>query len=169
MEYDGRSPRIGSDVFLAPTAVIVGDVEIGDGSSVWFGAVIRGDRSLIRIGSFSNIQDNCTIHSDPGYPVSIGDFVSLGHNSVIHGGTVEHGCIIGIGAVILNGALIRKGSIVAPGAVIREGQEFGPSHLVAGIPASLKKVLSAEDTERNIENAKTYAELAKEYMIKDRL
>jgi carbonic anhydrase/acetyltransferase-like protein (isoleucine patch superfamily) len=166
LEYDCKRPRIGSNVFLAPTSVVIGDVEIGEGSSVWFGAVIRGDRSLIRIGRNTNIQDNCTIHSDPPYPVSIGDFVSLGHNAVIHGGIIEDECIIGIGAVILNGAIVRQGSIVASGAVIREGQEVGPNRLVAGVPASLKKELGPEDAKRNIENAKIYAELAKKYLVK---
>jgi carbonic anhydrase/acetyltransferase-like protein (isoleucine patch superfamily) len=166
LEYGDIRPRIGNNVFLSPSSVIIGDVEIGDGSSVWFGAVIRGDRALIRIGRNTNIQDNCTIHSDPPYPVSIGDFVSLGHNAVIHGGIVEDNCIIGIGAIILNGAIIRKGSIVASGAVIREGQEVGPSCLAAGIPASKKKELGPEDTLRNIENAKIYSVLAKIYLKK---
>jgi len=164
LHYDGKCPRIGGGVFLAPTSVITGDVEVGEGSSVWFGAVIRGDRTLIRIGRNTNVQDNCSLHSDPGFPVSIGDFVSLGHNAVIHGGIVEDDCIIGIGAVILNGAVIRKGSIVASGAVVREGQVIGPSRLAAGIPASEKRELGLQDILDNRENARIYMELAAKYL-----
>jgi carbonic anhydrase/acetyltransferase-like protein (isoleucine patch superfamily) len=165
LDYEGKHPRIGDGVFLAPTSIITGDVEIGERSSIWFGAVIRGDRTLIRIGRNTNIQDNCTIHSDPSFPVSIGDFVSLGHNAVIHGGTIEDDCIIGIGAVILNGAIVRKGSIVASGAVVREGQIVGPSRLAAGIPACEKKELGHQDILNNRENARIYMELAAKYLV----
>jgi carbonic anhydrase/acetyltransferase-like protein (isoleucine patch superfamily) len=163
LEFEGKVPCIGKDVFLAPTSVITGDVEIGEGSSVWFGAVIRGDRTLIRIGRNTNMQDNCTIHSDPGFPVHIGDYVSLGHNAVIHGGIIEDDCIIGISAVILNGAVVRRGSIIASGAVVREGQIVGPSRLAAGIPAREKRELGHLEILDNRENARIYMELAARY------
>jgi gamma-carbonic anhydrase len=167
-EYDGKRPRFGEDVFIASTAAIIGDVEIARGSSVWYGAVIRGDRSLIRIGRNTNIQDNCTIHSDPTYPVSIGDNVSIGHNAAIHGCTVEDNCIIGIGAIILSGVTVKRNSIVAPGSVVLMDQIVGPQHLAAGVPAALKRGLSPEDTAHIIENADIYAELARKYLVKGR-
>jgi len=162
-EIDGKSPVMGRGVFLAPTAVVIGDVEIGQGSSVWYNAVIRADRAAIRIGVNTNIQDNCTVHADPPYPVTIGDHVSIGHNAVVHGATLEDGCLIGIGAIILNGAVVKTGSIVAPGAVVRQGQVVGPHHLVAGVPATMKRVVDPEEAARNIENAQTYVDLAGRY------
>jgi len=143
-EYDGKFPRIGKDVYIAPTAVIIGDVEIEDGASVWFGAVLRGDNDTIRLGAGSNIQDNCTIHTDKGFPVTIGKRVSIGHNAIIHGCEIEDDSLIAMGAVILNGALVRKGSLVAAQSLIREEQEVGPYQLVAGIPAQVKKEFSKD-------------------------
>jgi len=140
-EYDGKIPRIGKDVYIAPTAVIIGDVEIEDGASVWFGTVLRGDNAAIRLGAGSNIQDNCTIHTDKGFPVAIGKRVSIGHNAIIHGCEIEDDCLIAMGAVVLNGAFIKKGSLVAAQSLVKEGQEVGPYQLVAGIPAQVKKEL----------------------------
>jgi len=141
MEYKGKKPRIGNNVFIAPTATVIGDVEICDHASIWFGAVLRGDMAPIKVGENSNIQDNCTVHTDSDKPATIGKNVTVGHNAVVHGCTVEDGSLIGIGAVVLNGACIKKGSVVAAGSVVREGQEVGPRHLVAGAPAQIKKVL----------------------------
>ena len=144
IEYEGKSPDIGKNVYIAPTAVIIGDVMLADGASVWYGAVLRGDEAAIRVGRNTNIQDNCTVHTDEGQPAVIGDNVTVGHNAVVHGCTVEKSCLIGIGSVILNGAIIRTGSVVAAGSVVREQQVVGPHQLVAGIPAEVKRELSAD-------------------------
>lgn len=141
-EYEGKKPKIGKDVFIAATAVIIGDVEIKDNASIWYNAVIRGDMESITIGNHTNIQDNCVVHTDYGKPAVIGSSVTVGHNAVIHGCTIEDNCLIGIGAAVLNGAAVKTGSVVAAGSIVREGQTVGPYHLVAGIPAELKKELS---------------------------
>ena len=123
LPFGGKLPVIGENVYLAPTAVLIGDVVIGDGSSIWFGTVLRGDMAPIRVGRETNIQDNCTVHVDEGFPAVIGDRVSVGHNAVVHGCTVEDECLVGMGALVLTGALVRRGSVVAANAVVREGQQ----------------------------------------------
>lgn len=139
LPFKGKHPKIGKNVFIAPGAVIVGNVTIGDGSSIWFNTVIRGDSDAVVIGENTNIQDNCTIHVDEGKPCVIGDHVTIGHNAVVHGCRIEDVCLIGINATVLNGAVIRKGSIVGSNAVVMENQNVGPGHLVTGVPAKLKK------------------------------
>lgn len=163
IEYKGKRPRIGRNVFIAPTAVVIGDVEIGDGSSVWFNTVIRGDSDAIRIGRNTNIQDNCTIHIDAGKPAVIGDNVTVGHNVVLHGCTVEDHCLIGIHSTVLNGAVIRRGSIIASNALVMEGKTVGPFHLVAGVPAALKKELPETIIEILQEPADIYVEKARTF------
>ncbi|HDP24855.1 MAG TPA: gamma carbonic anhydrase family protein [Deltaproteobacteria bacterium] len=162
-DYRGITPRIGKNVFIAPGAVVLGDVEIGEGTSIWYGTVIRGDRSPIRIGNHSNIQDNCTLHADPSSPLTIGDRSSIGHNAVLHGCTIEDDCLVGISAVVLNDARILKGSIVASGSIVREGQVVGPYHLVAGVPASFKKEVTRAMVRENQEIARTYQDLARQH------
>ena len=165
LEYEGHRPKIGKDVFIAPTAVVIGKVEIGDNSSIWYGTVVRGDRDTITIGNNVNIQDNCTLHTDPGKPVVIGDGVSVGHAAVVHGCTIEKNSLVGIQAVVLNGAVIREGSVVGSGAVVREGQQVGPFHLVAGVPATLKKELDASILDKNAGTTQTYRQLAAEHRL----
>lgn len=142
IEYQGKVPQIGQNVYIAPTAVIIGDVSIEDGASVWFHAVLRGDEAPIRVGRNTNIQDNCTVHTDLDKPALIGDDVTIGHNAIVHGCTVENTCLIGIGAIVLNDARVKTGSVVAAGSVVREGQIVGPNQLVAGSPAIVKRELS---------------------------
>ena len=163
LPFRGKVPVIGAGVYLAPTAVVIGDVVIGDGSSIWFGAVLRGDMAPIRVGRDANIQDNCTVHVDREYPAVIGDRVSIGHNAVIHGCTVEEECLVGIGALVLTGALIRKGSVVAANAVVRENQQVGPRELVAGTPASVKRTLSEEACARFLRPVENYLRLSRYY------
>jgi len=164
VEYGGKTPKIGKNVFIAPTAVIVGDVHIEEGASLWFGVVLRGDIETIRIGRNSNIQDNCTIHTDYDCPVIIGDRVSVGHNAVLHGCRVEDYCLIGIGAVVLNAASVKTGSIVAAGSVVTENLQIGPHHLVAGAPAKLKKTLG-QDANHIIEKPlNDYLGFSKQYL-----
>ena len=160
LKYEGHCPTIGQNVFIAPTAVVIGKVKIGNNASIWYGTVVRGDRDSITIGDNVNIQDNCTLHTDPGQPVVIGDGVSVGHAAVVHGCTIEKNSLVGIQAVVLNGAVVREGSVVGSGAVVREGQQVGPFHLVAGVPATFKKELDASILEKNAGTTETYRQLA---------
>lgn len=117
----GKDPKVDAEVFVAPTASVVGDVTLHAGASVWYGAVLRGDVERISVGADSNVQDNCTLHADPGFPVTVGERVSIGHNAVVHGATVEDDCLIGMGATVLNGAVIGAGSLVAAQALVPQG------------------------------------------------
>ncbi len=141
LPFKDKSPVISADAFIAPTATIIGDVEIAAGASIWYGAVIRGDLAPIRIGANTNVQDNCTIHIDVDKPAIIGEDVPVGHNSVVHGCTIENRCLIGMNAVILSGAHLQQGTVIAAGALIKEGQTVGPCQLLAGIPAVVKREL----------------------------
>lgn len=164
LEYNGHMPKIGKNVFIAPTAVVIGDVVLKDGASIWYGAVVRGDRDAIIIGQNSNIQDNCTVHSDLDKPVLIGDHVTVGHNAVIHACTIEDNCLIGINAAVLTGAWIKTGSVVAAGSVVVQGQVIGPYHLVTGIPASLKKELPETTSEKCRQTAISYLNIALDHI-----
>jgi carbonic anhydrase/acetyltransferase-like protein (isoleucine patch superfamily) len=161
--FKGVRPRIGENVFIAPTAAVIGDVEILDGASIWYGAVIRGDLASIRIGRDTNIQDNCTIHVDAGQPAIIGASVVMGHNAVVHGCTIEDNCLIGINAVVLNGARIRSGSIVAAGAVVLEKQTIGPLELAAGIPAKVRRTLPDRIRDDIRHDAEIYLQLSRDF------
>jgi carbonic anhydrase/acetyltransferase-like protein (isoleucine patch superfamily) len=163
IEYKDKHPKIDKNVFIAPTATVIGDVEITEGANIWYGTVLRGDTSFIRIGRNTNIQDNSTVHTDGNNPVIIGDDVTIGHNAVIHGCTIENRSLIGIGAVVLSAALIKTGSIVAAGSVVKEGQIVGPNNLVAGTPASFKKILSETDDAVFDRPVKNYLKLAHEH------
>ena len=164
IEYNQTVPVIGKRVFIAPTAVLIGDVTIGDGASIWFNAVLRGDMAPIVIGANSNVQDNCTIHTDAGMPATIGDNVTIGHNAVVHGCTIDPGALIGIGAIVLNGAHVETQSVVAAGSVVREGAHVGPRQLVAGAPAVLKCELSDAMLERVSHAPDDYLKLADSYL-----
>lgn len=141
----GRTPEVHQDAFVAPTAVVLGAVALAAGSSVWYHAVLRGDCESISIGEGSNIQDNCTVHADPGFPVAVGNGVSVGHNAVLHGCTVEDDVLVGMGATVLNGARIGTGSLVAAGAVVPQGMQVPPNSLVAGVPAKVRRELTEAD------------------------
>ncbi|WP_409475028.1 gamma carbonic anhydrase family protein [Streptomyces sp. HC307] len=157
----GKEPKVDPEAFLAPTASVIGDVTLGAGASVWYGAVLRGDVERISVGASSNVQDNCTLHADPGFPVSVGERVSIGHNAVVHGATVEDDCLIGMGATVLNGAVIGAGSLVAAQALVPQGMRVPPGSLVAGVPAKVRRELSVEEREGVTLNGTMYAELAK--------
>lgn len=148
LTYEGKTPKIGKDVFIAPTATIIGDVHIKDNVSIFYGSVIRGDIEPIVIGENTNIQDNVIIHTDSGFPATIGADVTVGHCAVVHGCTVEDDCLIGIGAIVLSGVKICKSSVVGAASLVPEGQTVGPHHLVLGTPAKLKKVLAEKDMDR---------------------
>ncbi|MET8009106.1 gamma carbonic anhydrase family protein [Streptomyces sp. NPDC005271] len=159
----GKEPTIAPDAFVAPTSVVIGDVVLGAGSSVWYQAVLRGDGGPIVLGAESNIQDNCTVHVDPGFPVSIGERVTVGHNAVVHGCTVEDDVLIGMGATILNGAHIGAGSLIAAQALVPQGMRVPPGSLVAGVPAKVKRELTDEERELIGLNAAVYVDRAKQH------
>lgn len=164
-----KKPRIGNNVFIAPTAVIVGDVEIRDGASIWYGAVLRGDMAAIFVGENTNVQDNCTVHTDYGKPTHIGNHVTVGHNVVVHGCTIEDHCLIGMGSILLNECRVKEGSIVAAGSLLKERQTVGPFHLVAGSPAVFKKEFPHEITSRVAVPIQNYLEASKEHMTHSRI
>ena len=144
-------------------ARIIGDVEIGDGSSVWYNAVLRGDIEPIRIGYRSNIQDNCVVHASRGYPVKVGDYVSVGHAAVLHGCTIQDNVLVGMNSTILNGALVAENSVVGAGAVVTSGKGFLPRSLIMGVPARAVRELNDDEIESIRENAERYFPLAQEY------
>ena len=160
LPYRDTSPDISKDAFIAPNATIVGDVEIAAGANIWYGAVIRGDLAPIRIGANTNIQDNCILHVDVDKPVIIGENVTVGHNAIIHGCTVESNTLIGMSAVILSGACVKTGTVIAAGALVKEGMTVGPFQLWAGMPATVKKEMSEEILELLKHPIEEYLELS---------
>ncbi|MGX1883084.1 gamma carbonic anhydrase family protein [Streptomyces sp. NPDC055287] len=157
----GKEPSIDPSAFAAPTSVVIGDVTLGPGASVWYHTVLRADCGPIVLGTDSNIQDNCTVHVDPGFPVTVGERVSVGHNAVLHGCTVEDDVLVGMGATVLNGAHIGAGSLIAAQALVPQGMRVPPGSLVAGVPAKVKRELTDEEREGIKLNAAMYLELAK--------
>ena len=161
--YDGTHPEVDPEAFVADGATLVGAVRLAAEASVWFGAVIRADNDPIEVGAGSNVQDGAVLHSDPGFPVRIGERCSVGHRAVIHGCTVGDDALIGMGAVVLNGAVIGAGSLVAAGAVVLEGTEVPPGSLVAGIPGKVKREVTDAERERIRSGAETYVTRARRY------
>ncbi|WP_456474063.1 gamma carbonic anhydrase family protein [Candidatus Pyrohabitans sp.] len=164
MSFRGTSPRVGRRVFIAPSAQLIGDVEIGDCSSVWHNAVIRGDRAGIRIGRYSNVQDGAVLHVSKGFPVEVGDFVSIAHGCAVHGCSIGDNSLIGMGAVVLNGVSIGENCLVGAGAVLPEGRSYPPNSLILGVPAKVVRELSREEVLGIRKNAEVYHSLAMEYM-----
>lgn len=165
LPYKGVYPKLGDRVFIAPGAWVIGDVVVGDGSSVWFNSVVRGDVHYIRIGFETNIQDNSTLHVTGGsFPLEIGNRVTIGHRAIVHGCVIGDECLIGMGAVILDGAKIGKGSLIAAGSVVAPGTEIPPDSLVMGVPATLKKTVEASDRELMKGSIDHYLQLSEEYM-----
>lgn len=153
-----RVPAVDPTAFVAPSAVVVGDVTLGPRASVWYGAVVRADAESISIGAESNVQDGATLHSDPGYPLVLGDRVTVGHRVVLHGARVDDDVLVGMGAVVMNGAHIGSGSIVAAGAVVTENAVVPPGSLVAGVPAKVVKDLGDAAVQRIRANAVSYTD-----------
>jgi len=146
-ELDGAAPRIAGSAWVADSAQVMGNVEMADDASVWFGAVIRGDTETIRIGRRSNIQDMSVLHADVGMPLTLGDDVTVGHKVMLHGCTIGDGSLIGIGAVVLNGAKIGKGCLVGAGSLVTEGKEFPDGSMILGSPAKVVRQLTPEQLE----------------------
>jgi carbonic anhydrase/acetyltransferase-like protein (isoleucine patch superfamily) len=163
--FKGVLPRVAETAFVEQSAQVVGDVEIGEHASVWFNTVVRGDVHFIKIGRYSNVQDCSVVHvTGEKHPVTIGDYVTIGHNAIVHGCTIQDGCLIGMGAIILDGATIGEGALVAAGAVIRESQIVPPRVLVAGVPAKVIRELTAEEIRRVDENWREYVDLKNLYL-----
>jgi carbonic anhydrase/acetyltransferase-like protein (isoleucine patch superfamily) len=160
---DGLAPQLGPGAWAAPSADLIGDVRLGARASVWFGAVIRADNTPIVIGEESNIQDGAIGHSDPGFPLTIGARVTVGHQAILHGCTIADDCLIGMGARILNGAVIESECIVGAGALITEGKKFESGSLVVGAPARVVRQLTDEEKQALRVSAAHYAEKARRY------
>ncbi len=143
-ELDGQAPELpaSGDYFIADSASVIGKIRLLKAASVWFGAVLRGDNEWIEVGENSNVQDNCTCHTDLGFPLTIGANCTIGHNVILHGCTVENGALIGMGAVVMNGARIGRGSVVGAGSVITEGKQFAENSLIIGAPARVIRTLT---------------------------
>lgn len=160
---DFHAQKCGKNTYLAPNATICGKVSLGDNVTILFGAVLRADTDSITIGNYSNIQDNAVIHESSGYPVIIGERVSIGHGAIVHGAVIEDDCLIGMGSIILNGAHIGKGSLIAAGAVVTEQTNIPPHSLVMGVPGKVKRELTEDEYQQNCKNAMQYVKLGAEY------
>jgi carbonic anhydrase/acetyltransferase-like protein (isoleucine patch superfamily) len=153
---EGRTPEVADSAWIAPNATLVGSVRIGEGASVWYGAVLRADNEPITIGARSNIQDNCAFHVDREKPVTLGEGVSVGHGAVVHGATIGDHVLVGMGAIVMNGAVIGDECLIAAGALIPEGMEVPPRSLVAGVPGKVRRELSDTEVETIHHNARIY-------------
>jgi len=163
--YQGKSPIIPASCYIDTSAQIIGDVILGENSSVWMNAVVRGDVHSIRIGANSNVQDCSVLHGMRyKHPVEVGDWVTIGHNATVHGCVVEDACLVGMGVVILNGARIGEGSILAAGALVAEGTIVPPRTLWAGLPAKQRRELGDKDREMILMYAKNYLDYTKIYL-----
>jgi carbonic anhydrase/acetyltransferase-like protein (isoleucine patch superfamily) len=160
LPHGDRLPEIAPSAWVAPGAYVIGKVHLGESSNVWYGAVLRGDTEPIRIGARTNVQDGCVLHTDPGFPATVGEGCVVGHNAVVHGCEVGDGCLIGMGATILNGAKIGAGSIVAAGAVVPENREFPPRSLIVGLPAKRAGEVTDEQARDIQRGAREYVERA---------
>ncbi len=162
-ESPAGRPDVAGDVFIAPSADVVGDVTIGEGASVWYGAVLRGDAERIEIGAGTNLQDGAIAHADPGFPLKVGRNVTMGHRAIVHGASIGDGALIGMAAVVLNGAKVGAGALLAAGALLPEGREVPPGMLAAGVPARVVRPLRPEEAEWLARSAEHYRELAAAY------
>lgn len=166
--YKDHKPKIPKSVFVAPNATVIGDVEIGEDSSIWFNVLIRGDVNRIRIGAQTNIQDGSILHVTlDEWPLHVGDGVTVGHGAILHGCTIGDHCLIGMGARVLDGAHIGANCLVAAGSLVREGVKVPENSLVAGVPAIVKRSLSQKEIEQIACSSERYVRYKKSYMEGD--
>jgi carbonic anhydrase/acetyltransferase-like protein (isoleucine patch superfamily) len=156
-------PSIHPTCFIAPSAIVIGDVTLGEESSVWYTAVLRGDMAPIQIGARSNLQDGTIVHVDEGVPCTVGERVGVGHRAILHGCTIEDDCLIGMGSILLNRVRVGTGSVIAAGAVLREGMEIPPKSLVMGVPGKIVRAVDLELAQRITATWTHYVELAKRH------
>jgi carbonic anhydrase/acetyltransferase-like protein (isoleucine patch superfamily) len=162
---DGKRPVVGNGVFIAETAAVIGDVVIGDESSIWYSTVVRGDVMPIRIGARTSIQDNAVIHVTSDFSgTTIGNDCTIGHSAIVHACTVEDFCLIGMGSIILDGARVGTGSLVGAGALVTPGTDIPPGSLVIGSPAKVKRPLNDKEREQIRYGAQHYVDLARRYL-----
>jgi carbonic anhydrase/acetyltransferase-like protein (isoleucine patch superfamily) len=166
IELRGNKPKISPGAYVSPRATLIGDVEVGEGSSIWENAVLRADMGRIRIGRHSSIQDNCTIHTDVGDQCVIGDFVTVGHNAVIHGSVVHDYVVVGMNSTLLEGSEVGPNSMVAAGSVVLEKEKTPPKVLLAGVPAKPVRNLDTSDLAAIKYAADAYVDLIKSYREK---
>ncbi len=164
-DFEFHPQQVASDAFIAPGAVVVGDVTLAARSSVWFNATLRGDVERIVVGAGSNIQEGCILHADPGYPCVIGEGVTVGHGAVVHGARVGDNTLIGIRAVLLNGSEVGANSIVGACALLTEGKVYPPNSLILGIPARVMRQLAPEEIEANRDSAARYVQRAAAFKV----
>ena len=162
-QLDTLTPRLADTAWVADSAQVIGNVELAEGASIWFGAILRGDNELMRIGKNSNVQDGSMLHSDPGFPLTLGENVTIGHQVMLHGCTVGDGTLIGIKAVVLNGAKIGKNCLVGAGALVTEGKEFPDGSMILGSPAKVVRELSPEQIAGVARAAQHYVDNAQRY------
>lgn len=156
-------PVIARSAWIAPTALVMGDVAVGEESSIWYGSILRGDNDAIRIGDHTNLQDGTIVHVDDGVPCVIGNRVAVGHRVILHGCTVEDDCLIGMGSILMNGVIVGRGSLIAAGAVLPEGTRVPAGSLVMGVPGKVVRPIDAELTLRIEQTWRHYVEQAKRH------
>src|SRR4029077_4461791 len=165
-ELGGKRPRVHPDAYIAPTAVLIGDVVVEAGASVWFGAVLRGDEAQITVGQGANVQDNAVLHCAERLPTILEPNASVGHSAQLEGCVVEHGAVVGMGATMLQRSRLGAGSMLAAGAVLQEGMAVPPGHMAAGVPATVKKALDGSSSSWVGTTAKHYQDRALAYRAK---
>ncbi len=160
---DSLTPRIAPTAWVADSAEVIGDVELGEGASLWFGVIARGDNEPMRIGANSNVQDGSMLHSDPGFPLTLEESVTIGHQVMLHGCTIGAGSLVGIKSVIMNGAKIGKNCLVGAGSLVTEGKEFPDGSMIMGVPAKLVRALTPEQIAGLARSSGHYVENARRY------
>ncbi len=164
LAFEDKEPQVADDAFIAPTAVLIGDVVVEEGASVWFGVVLRGDFNSIIVGAGTSVQDNSVIHTNEDLPTTIGSNVTVGHLSLLEGCEIEDGAVIGMGSIVLNRARVGRRAMLAAGSLVREGGEIPPEVLAAGVPAKVKKSLEGSSSEWVEMAAREYQSLRLKYM-----
>ncbi len=165
-QFDGQIPNVHKNTFIASSADVIGNVTIGEYSSIWFGAILRSDMNTMTIGKYTNVQDNSTLHNDDGFAVNIGDYVTIGHNSIIHGCKISNYTLIGMGSTILNGAEIGEYTIIGAGSLVTQGKKIPSGVLCMGTPTKVIRELTKEEKEGLRESAQYYAKLSMKYITK---
>jgi len=169
LPYKGKRPSIGARVYVAPNATLIGDIEIGDDASIWFGTVLRADVQRIRVGARTNIQDNCTVHvTNEDWPTIIEEDVSIGHNVIAHGCTIRRGALIGMGSILLDGSDVGEESLIGAGSLVPEGIRIPPRVMAFGSPVKVRRELTIEELERIRTSAPHYMEYKDVYLSEQR-